>query len=68
MGALHSLDFSGDFAYDDHERLRGVPGRGNPEPSGTVPTGMVPILDVWSGSLWRMSRFSELKAAGTGLG
>jgi hypothetical protein len=38
-----------------------------PKLSGLVPTGTVPILDLWSGSLWRMSRFSELKATGTGL-
>ena len=46
--------------------LRDVLGRGNPERSGWVPTGTAPILDLWSGSLWRMSRFSELKVTGTG--
>jgi hypothetical protein len=30
-----------------------------------VPSGMVPILGHAVGGLWRMSRFSELKAAGT---
>lgn len=49
------------------ERRRSAPGRGNPEAKRLVPTGTVPILDLWSGSLWRMSRFSELKATGTGL-
>lgn len=46
-----------------HAALRGVE---TLKPSGVVPTETVPNLDLWSGGLRRMSRFSELKAVGTG--
>ena len=60
---LHALDrilpLSADAALRGVETLslavRHRPERFRPRP-------------LWSGSLWRMSRFSELKATGTGLG
>lgn len=46
--------------------VRAALGRGNPVLAADAGRYSIALLDLWSGSLWRMSRLSELKATGAG--